>query len=412
MKELFNQYIQNLETYIMFRIKEEVERLTPELEIKGRSPISLAMGAPTSNPPIFVIDKLKSVLDERGIHTYSVPKGELYFRKAVSERMKMKYNVDVTPDEIISLIGSKEGLANMVRALINPVPDEKEKDIILIPDPGYASYSQMVITSGGYPYSVPLTIENRYRPDLDECMDNLKKDGFNPKKVKALIINYPNNPLGVAADRNYYKHVVDFCKRNQILLISDAAYIDIYFGNEERPMSILEIEGAKDVAVEFFSFSKPYSMTGWRLGWVCGNKEAVSMFGKLKSTIDSGLFKALQKASAELLNSIEGDRYIIEENNKFRQKRNEFVNGLKGLGWPDFHVPDSTFYVWAPIPPRFKTSQEFTSYVLNKSGIVLVPGNAFGKNGEGFFRASVVCSENDLYTCIERLRQDGIFYNV
>ncbi len=412
MREFFNDYVQSLETYIMFRIKETVAKITPELTAKGRAPISLSMGAPTATPPRKVIESLKSALEEKGAHLYSTPKGEKYFREAIAKRMKTRFNVELNPDEeIFSLIGSKEGLANFVRVLLNPTKDDNEKEIIWVPDPGYASYKEMVKVSGGKAYSVPLTPENNFMPDLEKVYEQFIKDGYNPKKIKALMINYPNNPLGATATREYLEHVVDFCKKHHILLISDAAYIEMYFKPELKPLSVLEIEGAKDIAVEFFSFSKPYAMTGWRLGWICGNSEAVKIFGKLKSTLDSGLFKALQKAGAEILNSEEGDKYIEESNKVFKHNQELFVKGLKELGWGKFNVPDATFYLWLPIPPRYKTSVEFTDDLMHKSGIVVVPGDAFGEYGKRYFRASIVCPEEQIKEVFERMKADGFYFS-
>lgn len=412
MKELFNDYVQSLETYIMFQIAEDVAKLKPELVAKGRSPISLSMGAPVKRPPEFVIDKLKEALDLDGIHSYSTPKGEAFFLEAVAKRMKSRFDVDLDPkSEIFSLIGSKEGIANLIREIINPTPNEFDRDIIMIPDPAYASYKEMIKVSGGAAYSIPLTFENNFMPDLDEVWENLKKDGYDQKKVKALMINYPNNPLGATATFEYFEKVVAFCKKHNILLMSDAAYADMYFDEKNLPPSILQVEGAKDIAVEFFSFSKPYAMTGWRLGWICGNKEAVSIFGKLKSTIDTGIFKALQKAASEVLNSKEGDEYIKEANLGFKKKQEIFVKGLKELGWDmENCVPDATFYLWLPIPPRYKTSKEFTDDLMKTSGVVMVPGNAFGKYGEGFFRISIVCSDENLLEVIERMKKDGFYF--
>lgn len=412
MQEKFNDYVQTLETYIMFRIKETVARITPELKAKGRSPITLSMGAPTAAPPKFLIDSLKSALDEIGIHTYSSPKGEKFYRDAISKRMKERFNVDLDPEtEIFSLIGSKEGLANFIRVLLNPTTVDEDKEIIMIPDPGYASYGEMIKVSGGKAFSVPLTPENNFMPDMDEVWENLIKEGYNPNKVKALLINYPNNPLGATATREYFQSLVGFCKKHNILLMSDAAYTDMYFKSELKPMSILEIDGAKDIAVEFFSFSKPYAATGWRLGWVCGNPDAVKVFGKMKSTIDSGLFKALQKACAEILNSKEGEEYIENANKRFKRNQDIFVKGLKEeLGWDDFNIPDATFYLWIPVPPRYKTSAEFTDDLMRKSGVVMVPGDAFGKYGQGFCRISLVCSEDELREVIRRMKEDGFVY--
>lgn len=412
MKELFNDYVQSLETYIMFQIVEDVAKLKPELIEKGRSPISLSMGAPVAPPPKFVIDKLKEALDIEGIHSYSTPKGETFFLEAAAKYMQRRFGVDLNPKtEVFSLIGSKEGIANMIRALINPTKEEFERDIIMIPDPAYASYKEMIKTSGGVAYSIPLTFENNFMPDLDDVWENMKKEGYNEKKVKALMINYPNNPLGATATFDYFKKVVDFCKKHNILLLSDNAYADMYFDEKNKPHSILEVEGAKDIAVEFYSFSKPYAMTGWRLGWICGNAEAVGIFGKLKSTIDTGLFRVLQKAASEVLNSQEGDEYIKEANLGFKKKQEILVKGLKELGWDlENRIPDATFYLWLPIPSRYKTSKEFTDDLLKKSGIVVVPGNAFGKYGEGFFRISIVCSDENLQEIINRMKDDGFYF--
>ncbi len=413
MRNLFNDDVMSLDTYIMFKLKEETARLTPELKAKNRAPISLAMGAPTANPPKYVIDRLKEILDEDGIHTYSTPKGEKYFRDAIAVRMKNRFGVELDPDtEIFSLIGSKEGLANIMRALITSKKEELEKDVILVPDPGYASYLQFIKCSGGKAYPIPLTIENDYKPNMEEVWNNLIKDGYKPENVKAMIINYPNNPLGVTTTKEYVKSVIEFCKKHEILLISDAAYCDLYFDENEKPFSVFEIEGAKDIAVEFYSFSKPYALTGWRLGWVCGNKEIVQRFGKAKSTIDNGIFKALQKACAEVLNSKEGDEYIKAGNEGYKRKQAIMVKGFKELGWniDENKVPHTTFYLWLPIPPRYNSAFEFCEDLLKTSGIVLVPGNAFGTYGEGFFRLSYVCSDEQLQEVIDRMKADGFTF--
>ena len=411
MQEFFNDNVQSIETYIMFRIKEAVAKLTPELTAKNRAPISLAMGAPTQAHPKFVIEELKKALEIDGIHTYSTPRGEKYFLDAISKRMKFRYGVDIDPTcEIFSLLGSKEGLANFVRLLINPKKNREEKDIIMIPDPGYASYKEMIKVSGGLAYPIPLKAEDNYMPDLEKLLAKMESEGLDPKKVKSIIINYPNNPLGATATREYLEDVVKFCKKHNIILASDAAYSDMYFKPELKPISIFEIDGAKDIAIEFFSFSKPYAMTGWRLGWVCGNKDIISMFGKLKSTIDNGAFKPLQKAAAEVLNSKEGEDYIKNANESFRKRQQIMVNGLKELGWKGFHVPDTTFYLWLPIPPRYKSSLEFTNDLMHKSGVIAVPGEAFGEYGEGFFRASIVCSEAQIYEVLKRMKEDGFYF--
>lgn len=413
-ENLFNEDVMSLDTYIMFKLKEITNKLTPELKAKNRSPISLSMGAPTANPPEELINRLKEVLNEDGIHMYSVPKGEKFFRDAIAIRMKNRFGVSLDPDtEIFSLMGSKEGLANLVRFITTPKSQELEKDIIIVPDPCYASYLQFAKCSGAKAYPMPFTEENNYEPDIEEIYSQIITDGYKKENIKALFINFPNNPMGISASKEYVQKLIDFCIKHEILLVSDAAYADIYFDEKEKPFSIFELNGAKDIGIEFFSFSKPYAITGWRLGWVCGNKDVIQRFGKAKSTIDNGIFKALQKACAEILNSEIGDKYIEAGNLAYARKQAIIVNGFKKLGWPidEKKVPHTTFYLWLPIPKRYKSAFDFCEDVLKTSGIVLVPGNAFGEKGEGYFRLSYVCSDQQLNEVIERLKEDGFTFN-
>ncbi len=414
LEKLFNKEVMSLDTYIMFRLKEITTKLTPELKAKNRAPISLSMGAPTANPPKVLIDRLKEILDEDGIHTYSTPKGELYFRKAIAQRMQKRFGVELDPEtEIFSLVGSKEGIANLVRFITTPKENKLDKDVIMVPDPCYASYLQFIQCSGAKAYSMPLTAENDFKPDPEAIYNQIIKDGYKAENIKAIFINYPNNPMGVSTTKEYIKTIIDFCKKHDILLVSDAAYCDLYFAEDEKPFSIFEIDGAKDVGIEFYSFSKPYAVTGWRLGWVCGNSEVVQRFGKGKSTIDNGIFKALQKACGEILNSEEGDKYIEEGNKGYKRKQAIMVKGLRELGWPidEKSVPHTTFYLWLPIPKRYKSAFDFCEDVLKTSGVVLVPGNAFGVHGEGFFRLSFVCSDEQLQEVINRFKADGFTFN-
>ncbi len=413
-KALYSEYVKSLETYIMFKITQETNRLAPELEKKGRKPIPLSMGAPVQRPPEFVVDALKKALETDSLHSYSVPRGEAFYLEAVAKRMKKRFGVELNPKtEIFSLIGSKEGLANIFRTLINPTLNPKEQDIIMIPDPGYASYKEQIKVTGGLAYPIPLTFENNYMPRMQDVVANLEKDGFSKDKIKAVVINYPNNPLGATATREYLKTVVDFCLENNILLVSDLAYADMYFGGEEAPASIFEIEKAKEIAIEFHSFSKPYAMTGWRIGWACGNADAISILGKLKATVDTGIFKAIQKAAAEIVVSEEGDEYIKQSNANYEKKQQIMLEGLKELGWDveGLNVPRATFYLWLPIPKKYSSSEKFCTDMLEKSGIVVVPGTAFGKYGEGFFRISYVASDDSLREVIRRMKEDGFSYN-
>ena len=413
MENLFNEYAMSIDTYIMVKLKEKTAKLKDSLTKKNRAPIALSMGAPTANPPEALIEKLKEFLTEDNIHTYSVTRGEPYFRQAVAQRMKDRFGVVVDADkEVFSLLGSKDGLANLIRFLINPQSQDADKDIIMVPDPGYASYGQMVQIAGGKSYPIPLTKENNYMPDMEEVFAQMAQDGYNQTKVKAVIINYPNNPLGVGATREYVQTVVDFCKKHKFLLIADAAYCDLYFEEDEKPFSVLELTGAKDVTVEMFSLSKPYAITGWRLGWMCGNPDVISRFAKAKSTIDNGIFKALQKACAYIMNSPEGDEYIIQANASYRRKQSIMIKGLRELGWEieEDQIPHTTFYLWLPIPRKYDSAFQFCEEMLEKSGIVVVPGDAFGKYGQGYFRISYVCSDEKLQEVIDRMKADGFRY--
>lgn len=400
-KNLYSDSVKSLETYIMFRIAQRTVELTPELKAKNRAPINLSIGAPVQPPPKYAVDALINSLSETGISTYSNPKGEPFFREAVAERMQKRFGVELDPKtEVVSLIGSKEGLAQMFRCIINP------GDAILIPDPGYASYQEQIKVVGGRAVPIPLTYENNFMPDIEEIAHGIDN-------IKAVVINYPNNPLGATATREYLEKIVEFCRNRNILLISDAAYADIYFGDQEPPASILEFEGAKDIAIEFHSLSKPYSMTGWRVGWACGNREAIDILCKLKATVDTGIFKGIQKAAAAVLTSEEGDKYIQESNKTFHKKQEILLKGLKELGWDidNLLIPKATFYLWLPIPKKYSSAEEFCNQILEKSGIVVVPGSGFGQYGEGFFRISISPGEQALYEVIDRMKQDGFSFN-
>ena len=407
MKEnIYNKILSTMKNYIMFEIKAKQIALTPELKAKNRAPIALSMGAPIEPVPDFVKQKTKEYLDIDNLHTYSTPKGESYFLDAVSYRMKERFNVDIDPKtEAVSLIGSKEGICHMIKALVNPC----EGDIIMVPSPGYASYSQMIKSSGAVAYEIKLTKENNYAPDLYKEFERFKKEGFNPDKIKALIINYPNNPLGCTCDKKYLEHCVDFARDLGIVLISDNAYCDMYYDEDFKPHSVLECIGAKDCAVEFYSFSKSYAMTGWRIGWACGNKEICAMLNRMKSMVDTGIFKVLQYAGADLLKSKEGNKYIEEQNLMFKEKIERFCCGLESLGYK-VDIPKATFYLWLKIPERFKDCVDYANQMLEKSGIVLVPGTAFDKTATRHVRISVVAKNSDLDEVIRRMREDGFEY--
>ncbi len=409
-KDLFNNQIKTMKNYIMFEIKARQIELTPELIKKNRKPIALSMGAPVDAVPDFVKQKTIEYISDDSLGTYSTPKGEKKFLNAVAHRMKERFNVSLDPNtEVFSLIGSKEGIANMIKAIVNYKENPKEQDIILVPKPGYASYSQMIRSSGAFGYGIELNEENNFMPNLEEELNKLIQKGYDKNKIKALIINYPNNPLGCTCDKKYLQHCVDFCNKYGIILISDNAYSEMYYEEEFKPHSALECTGAIDCCVEFYSMSKSYAMTGWRVGYAVGNSTGITMLSRMKSTVDTGIFKVLQYASADLLESVEGQKYIDVQNKKFKEKIQGFVDGLVSLGY-DIKMPKATFYLWLKIPERFSDCVEYANQMLEKSGIVVVPGTAFDKDATRYTRLSVVAQNDDLKEIIRRMKEDGFQY--
>ena len=411
---LYSEIWQNREEYIMFRIAKQVVDLTPELEAKGRPPLKLSIGAPTVPPPASVIQKLTECLNEEGIHMYSTTRGELFYRQAVADRMQKRFGVTVCPKtEVCSLVGSKEGLASVFRGLITPQLELAKKEYILVPDPGYASYVDAIEGAGGLAFPILLNPEDNYLPDLEETWQKAMAQGISPKQIKAVVINYPSNPIGATAPLSYYEACVAFAQRHGILLISDNAYADMYFDVAVKPHSILEVAGAMDCAIEFHSLSKPYSLTGWRLGFAVGNKAAVDLVALVKSTVDSGIFKVLQKAGAFAITDDGVEAHIQEVNKMYAHNQKVFVDGLKTLGWPveTMNPPKATFYLWMPIPINYTSCVQFSQDILKKAGIVTVPGTAFGAHGEGYVRLSLVLPENELLEVIDRMKTDGFVYN-
>ncbi len=412
-KALYSESIRNMETYIMFRIAKRVAELTPSLTEKGRPPVKLSMGAPVVDPPKILTQKLKEAIDQSGMHTYSTPRGEKFFRDAVSERMKNRFGVEIDANtEVCSLIGSKEGLANIFRALISYRSNPSEKEVIMVPDPGYASYADAIKICGGFPYGMRLAPENQYKPDFEDLLADMKSKGITPERIKGLVLNYPSNPIGAPAGLDYYQKAVDFCRKYNILLISDVAYADVYFPGEEPPHSVLEIPGAKDITLEFHSLSKPYATTGWRMGFAVGHKDAIDALERVKGTVDSGIFKCIQKAAAFAMNSPECFEFVVQQNKQYKINQQKMLEGLKSLGWPveEISPPKATFYLWVPIPPRYKTAADFCTELLEKSGVVVVPGTAFGQYGEGYLRMSLVDTPENLQEVIRRMKEDGFTY--
>jgi len=385
------QRLNKIPPYLFVKIEEKKE----ELQKKGVDIIDFGIGDPDLPTPPHIINKMKEVLASKEAANYPTSKGELSFRKAVADWYKKRFGVNLDPEsEVCCLIGSKEGLAHLPLCFID------EGDISLIPDPSYPVYKICTLLAGGEPYLLPLSKENHFLPELDKVPQAVVK------KAKLLFINYPNNPTGAVADKDFFKRAVEFARKNELLLVSDLAYSEMAF-DHFTPSSVLEIPGAKEVTIEFHSLSKTFNMTGWRIGMAVGNKEAVQTLATLKSNLDSGVFKAIQFAAIEALT---GPQDCVVENNKiFEERRNILYEGLVSLGWR-FEKPKATFYFWVPVP-KGETSASFTEKLLDRCGILVVPGSGYGPAGEGYVRMAITIPKEKIKQAIERLKKEKIEFS-
>ncbi len=373
----------------------EIDRKIAEAKAKGCDVISLGIGDPDTPTLAPVVEEMHRAIDNPKNHDYPPYNGTENFRKAACSWMKRRFGVELNPDtEMLANIGSKEAIAHVFLAFVD------KGDYTLVPDPGYPVYHNATIFAGGTPYEMPLLEENGYLPDFDKIPEDIAK------KSKLMFLNYPNNPTGAVADLEFFKKAVDFCKKYDILLCSDMAYSEMTFDGYKAP-SVLQVEGGKDVAIEFYSHSKSYNMTGWRVGFVCGNAQAIKALGTIKNNIDSGTFKAIQDAAAKAFTV---DQSLIDNLNKMYQARRDAAeNGFRELGW-NIKPSKATFYLWLPVP-KGKTSEEFATEMLEKANIVVPPGNGYGRCGEGYFRVALTKDVDTIKKCIQRMKDAGIRYN-
>lgn len=372
----------------------EIDRKIAEAKAKGIDIISLGIGDPDSPTLQPIVDEMHKAIDNPKNHDYPPYNGTEQFRKGACDWVKRRFGVDLNPDtEMLANIGSKEAIAHIFFAYVD------KGDYTLVPDPGYPVYHNATIFAGGTPYEMPLLEENGYLPDFDKIPEDIAK------KSKLMFLNYPNNPTSATADLDFWKKAVDFCKKYDILLCSDMAYSEMTFDGYKAP-SVLQVEGAKDVAIEFYSHSKSYNMTGWRVGFVCGNADAVKALGTIKNNIDSGTFKAIQQAATTAFTVDE--KYITDLNNMYQERRDAAEEGFKELGW-DIKPSKATFYLWLPVP-KGMTSEEFVTVMLEKAHVVVPPGNGYGKYGEGYFRVALTKDVETIKKCIQRMKDAGIHY--
>jgi len=384
MKIEFADRVKRLPPYLF----AEIEKLIKEKKAQGVDLISLSIGDPDLPPPQFVIDSLKEEVANPKNHNYSFSQGEPDFRQAVADWYKKRFNVDLGQEQVVALLGSKEGIANIARAFVNP------GDHVLVPDPAYPVYANgSTILNDGVAVALPLLEENGFKPDFE---------AVNPKKAKIMFLNYPNNPTSATVDKKFLEEAVEFARDNNIILCYDNAYSEISFDGY-KPPSILEVDGAMDVAVEFHSCSKTFNMTGDRIAFAVGNKQIISGLTKVKSQVDSGPPVYIQKVAAKALQSYvsnEPPEFLKKNNRIYAERRDVLVDSLCRMGF-ECEKPKATFYVWANCKSN---SLEFATKLLDV-GVAVTPGIGFGIYGESYVRFSLTQPKEKITEACDRIRK-------
>lgn len=365
----------------------EISRKKKEMKARGIDLVDLGIGDPDLPTPKDIIAAMQKAVADPGTHRYPMDAGRQDFREAWVRWCKRRFGINIEASQVQALMGSKEGLCNLARAFVNP------GDKVLVPDPGYPGYANgATLLTGGVPVRMPLLESNSYLPDFG------KINRSDAKEAKLMYVNYPNNPTGAVADKDFYGEAVDFCADNDIILVSDNPYSEITYDGFRAP-SVFEIPGAMDVAIEMHSFSKTYNMTGWRLGAAYGNLEIVAGLSKVKENIDSGVFEAVQVAGIYALEHFETAPAMPEYNTRMEVMVKAFNDiGIKAV------KPKGTFYLWAKVP-RGETSATFVNKVMEKAHVVITPGTAFGQYGEGYFRASITSPTDRIKEAAKRINE-------
>ncbi len=367
----------------------EIDRVKNQVKERGVDIISLGIGDPDMPTPDFIIDALDKAARKSENHQYPSYVGLLGFRKSVAAWYSRRFSVQLDPaNEVVSLIGSKEGIAHFPMAFVNP------GDLVLVPTPCYPVYPIATAFAGGRVEYLPLLDTNDFLPDLDAVSPDTWR------KAKMIYLNFPGNPTSAMAPRAYLEKCVALCREHGVILLHDAAYTEIYYDPANKPMSILEVAGAKDVAIEFHSLSKTFNMTGWRVGMAVGNPDLVRGLGKIKENVDSGIFQAVQEAGIVALD--QGDSFSSDLREIYRKRRDVVTAALRQNGF-SFREPQATFYIWARIPEGYATSAEFVTRLLQETGVVVTPGNGFGAPGEGYFRISLTVDTPRLEEAVSRI---------
>jgi LL-diaminopimelate aminotransferase len=383
--------IQKLPPYVFARLDE----LKAKAREQGLDLIDLGMGNPDGATPQPVVEAAMKALQDSANHGYPPFEGTASFRRAITSWYHRRYGVDLDPDsEALPLLGSKEGLGHLAMAYVNP------GDVVLVPSPAYPAHFRGPVIAGGRVHSLILKPENDWLIDLAAIPDSVAE------QAKLLYFNYPSNPTAATAPREFFVDIVAFARKYEILLVHDLCYAELAFDGYQ-PTSLLEIPGAKEIGVEFHTLSKTYNMAGWRVGFVVGNRHIIQGLRTLKTNLDYGIFAALQTAAEAALQL--PDEYLYEVQERYSKRRDFVIQGLGQLGW-DIPITKATMYLWVPCPTGMG-STDFALSVLQQTGVVVTPGNAFGVAGEGYVRISLIADCDRLGEALHRFKQAGIHYS-
>ncbi|WP_027363756.1 LL-diaminopimelate aminotransferase [Desulfotruncus alcoholivorax] len=368
-------------------IFNELEVIKRQVEQKGIKVINLGVGSPDQPPAPHIIEAMHRALDNPGNYRYPL-EGKIELRRALASWYQKRFGVELDPvTEVLVLMGSQDGLAHIALAYINP------GDTALIPDPGYPIYACSILLAEGVIYPMPLLKENNYLPDLGAIPGDVAK------KAKLMWVNYPNNPVAASADSDFFNRLVQFAREYDILVCHDIAYCELAFDGY-KPVSFLETTGAREVGIEFYSLSKTYNMAGCRLGFAVGNAKVLEALARIKSNIDYGVFNVVQEAG---IAALEGPQENVEQNaQNYCRRRDILVDGLAALGW-DMPKPKASMFVWAPVPQGYASSREFAMKLLHETGVMVIPGTAFGAQGEGYVRIALVQEDDVLQEAVNRI---------
>lgn len=368
-------------------IFNEMDELKKQVEQRGVEVINLGVGSPDQPPAPHIIEAMHRALDRHDYYDYPL-NGKIELRRALAAWYKRRFGVELDPDsEVLVLMGSQDGLAHIATAYVNP------GDVALVPDPGYPIYFASILLAGGEVYPMPLVAENNFLPDLGAIPPETAR------RAKLMWINYPNNPVAAVADDDFFNRVVDFARDYDILVCHDAAYCELAFDGY-RPVSFLETPGAKDVGIEFYSLSKTYNMAGCRIGFAVGNAQVLSALNQVKSNIDYGVFKVVQDAA---IAALEGPQECVRQNAEtYRRRRDVLVDGLAELGW-SVPRPGASMFLWAPLPNGYGNARRFALDLLNRTGVLVIPGTAFGEQGEGYVRIALVREDDVLREAVHHI---------